>query len=575
MNWQRRLFDLVQPQGGRMLAAFGLSLLASLAGIGLMAVSGHFIASMALVGAGAAAINYYTPAALVRLFAILRTGGRYAERLFGHNATLSILARLRGWLFGRLIPLAPAALAEQRGAQLLSRLRADIDTLEQAYLGLLLPSAVAACSTVVVVIVSLFWSGWFALLLLPALLFAGAWLPWRLQARHADDAAQIDRDAENLRAAWADALAGRAELMVWGMEDAFDARMETLSAQREAARARAQRGLARADALLTACSGIALSLALLIGVLGMQQRTLDGPGLAMLAMLALAAFEPLLPLPLAWSRLAAIKAAALRVFELADRTPAVSDPVVPVALPKQNDLRLREVWMRHAEHGEWALRGVNMDLAAGTRLALVGPSGAGKSTLAHLLGRLYPYQGSVTMGGVDLDRVCADEVRARIAIVEQTPYVFDASLRDNLRIAAPDADDAALARVLAVAQLEGFLHNLPHGLDTWVGANGVTLSGGEMRRLAIARALLVDAPLLVLDEPSEGLDALTAAALYKALADETRGRSVLLITHRLGGIATLVDEVAVMEHGRIVARHDLHAAVVAPTKLPAGAAISP
>jgi len=145
-------------------------------------------------------------------------------------------------------------------------------------------------------------------------------------------------------------------------------------------------------------------------------------------------------------------------------------------------------------------------------------------------------------------------VRARLAIVEQTPYLFDASLRDNLRIAAPDADDAALRRVLAVAQLDEFLRELPNGLDTWVGANGVNLSGGEARRLAIARALLVDAPVLVLDEPSEGLDALTTAALYKALALETQDRSVLLITHRLGGIAALVDEVAVIEQGRIVAR---------------------
>ncbi|NID05850.1 thiol reductant ABC exporter subunit CydC [Luteibacter jiangsuensis] len=554
MNWQRRLFELMQPQRGRMLAALGLSLLASTAGIGLMAVSGHFIASMALVGAGAAAINYYTPAALVRLFAILRTGGRYAERLCGHDATLSILARLRGWLFGRLIPLAPAALAEQRGAQLLSRLRADIDTLEQSYLGLWLPSAVAACSALVVLVVAACWSGWFALLLMPLLLFAGAWLPWRLQASHADDAAQIDRDAEALRAAWADALAGRAELTMWGAEDAFDARMEQLTAQREAARARTQRGLARADAMLAACSGIALSVALLIGVLAMQQRHLDGPGLALLAMLAMAAFEPLLPLPLAWSRLAAIKAAAQRVFELADRAPVVLDPATPVAMPQATDLHLREVWMRHAQHGEWALRGLNLDLTAGTHLALVGASGAGKSSLAQLLGRLYPYQGSVTLGGTALDQLGADDVRARLAIVEQAPYLFDASLRDNLRIAAPDADDATLLRVLAVAQLDEFLRELPNGLDTWVGANGVNLSGGEARRLAIARALLVDAPVLVLDEPSEGLDALTTAALYKSLAVETRGRSVLLITHRLGGIAALVDEVAVIEQGRIVAR---------------------
>ncbi len=183
---------------------------------------------------------------------------------------------------------------------------------------------------------------------------------------------------------------------------------------------------------------------------------------------------------------------------------------------------------------------------------MVGPSGAGKSSLIGALTRLYPYQGSITLGGTSLADWHGDDVRARIAVVEQQPYLFDASLRDNLRLARPDASDEQLKHAVAQAQLDDYVASLPRGLDTWVGENGIRVSGGEARRIAIARALLADAPILLLDEPTEGLDAGTAAQLYKALATAMKGRSVLLITHRLGGLSTLVDHVATMEQGRIV-----------------------
>jgi ATP-binding cassette, subfamily C, bacterial CydC len=195
---------------------------------------------------------------------------------------------------------------------------------------------------------------------------------------------------------------------------------------------------------------------------------------------------------------------------------------------------------------------VDLDLPQGHRLAVVGPSGAGKSSLVGALLRLYPYQGSITLGGTPLDAWLGDDVRARIAVVDQQPYLFDASLRDNLRLARPDATDEQLKKVVVQAQLDGYVASLPQGLDTWVGENGVRVSGGEARRIAIARALLADAPILVLDEPTEGLDAGTAAQLYHALAAAMAGRSVLLITHRLGGLSTLVDEVATMRCGRII-----------------------
>ncbi len=550
----KRLAQLLRPQRRRMAAGFALSLLASLSGIALLTVSGHFITSMALVGAGGAAINYYTPAALVRLFAIVRTGGRYGERLVTHDATLAILAHLRGWLFARLVPLAPARLGRTRSAEFLSRLRADIDTLEHAYLGLLLPSAVAACACIGVIMLAAIWSVPASMVLAGMLALGGIALPAWLHRRNGPSVAQVDREAERLRAEVADVLAGRAELALFGAEMVFDVQLETTVARREAVRHRSQQLQAMGEAVLTFLVPLTVVAVLALGLSALRAHALDGPGLTSLVLMGVAAFEPIFPLPAAWARLEAIRAAAARVFKLADTTPAIVDPVEPMPLPDGNDLHVRDVWMRHDECGGWALDGLSLDVPAGTRLAIVGASGAGKSSLARVLGRLYPYQGSIRLGGTSLDQLTGDDVRSRIAIVEQHPYLFDGSLRDNLRVAAPEASDAQLHSVLTTAQLSGFLAALPDGLDTWVGSLGVNVSGGEARRIAIARALLVDAPILLLDEPTEGLDAATASALYTALAQATEGRSLILITHHLGALAAVVDEVATMEGGRIVER---------------------
>ncbi|HTV84656.1 MAG TPA: thiol reductant ABC exporter subunit CydC [Dyella sp.] len=552
----RRLAALWLPQRRRMTAGLLLALIATLASIALLGTSGHFITGMAIAGAGGAAINYYTPAALVRLFALLRSGGRYAERIVTHDATLSILAQLRCWLFARMLPLAPAGLRGMRSAQWMSRLRADVDALEHTYLGLLLPTLVSLLSMAVVVGVMAMWSLHGALALAIMLAAIGVPLiPWL--KRHTLHAEQFDRDGETLRAEWADALAGRAELVLFGAETEVDHRLEATVMRRERSRQAGQRALAASDAALVAATSLAALLALAVGIGAYRSGALSGPGLTLLVMLAMAGIELLLPLPAAWLKLGSIRAAARRIFGLADTKPVVAPPITPVAPPTASDLDLRDVWMYHDDGACVALRGINIHLAAGARVAIVGRSGCGKSSLAHVLARLYPFQGDILLGGVPIASLNPDDVRARICVVEQSPYLFDASLRDNLRLACPDADETRMLQALSAAQLDGFVADLPRGLDTWVGPNGVCVSGGEARRIAIARALLTDAPIVILDEPTEGLDNGTVAALYASLAHAMNGRTMVLMTHRLEALSSLVDEMIVMESGRIVDRRSL------------------
>lgn len=548
----RRLFGLMRQQRRWMLLGLALALLSTLSGIGLLAVSGHFITSMALVGAGGAAINYYTPAALIRLFAILRTGGRYAERLVTHEATLRMLARLRVWLFARLVPLAPAALGELRSAELFSRLRADVDALEHAYLGVLIPLLVAVVVVLAVVVVSALYLPALSLPLLLFFLFAGAWLPrWALRRGRAPGEVVV-ACSEAMRELAGDGLRGRAELALYGAEDAHAARLAAVAARQR----KAQRQLDRLQALGSAGVALTAQLAavctLILGLSALRGGGLAGPDLVMLALLVPAAFEAVTPLPEAWAQLGATLASARRVFGLADTPVPVPDPVATSPTIHQHDLLLRDVRLGYADSGPWALDGVDLDLPQGRRIALMGTSGAGKSSLLGALTRLYPYTGSITLGGTPLDAWRGDDLRSKIAVVEQRPYLFDASLRDNLCLARPEASKAELEKVIQLAQLGEYVDTLPQGLRTWVGEDGVRVSGGEARRIAIARAVLADPPILVLDEPTEGLDAVTVAQLYKALAAATAGRSVLLITHRLGALATLVDTVAIMQRGHIV-----------------------
>lgn len=551
----RRLLAVLRPYRGWMAGGAALALLAALAAIGLMAVAGWFIAAMALAGASGIVINYYTPAAAIRAFAILRSGGRYAERVVTHEATLRGLAGLRAWLFRRLIPLAPARLSALRSGELFTRLRADIDALEQFYLAVLVPAAVALLSVAAGLLVCLIVLPAAAPALLLGALCAGVLLPAWMRRRAAHDAALAVREAGQLRGLLLDALRGHAELLVWGGVDAHSARIERHAARLDARRTRIELLQGVGGGAVGLFAQLTLLVVLAFALTAVHRGALAPPLPVMLSLLTLAAFEVIAPLSEALAQWQATRVAGERGFGLADTPPAFVEPDTSARLPPAPAIVFENAHLRYAEDAPWALDGLDLTLAPGARVAVVGASGAGKSSLLAALSKLYPLQrGRVLFGGQPVDALDGDALRRRVAVIAQQTVLFNLSLRENLLLAAPEADAGQVERAVALAQLESFVASLPDGYDTMLGEGGALVSGGEARRIAIARALLQDAPVLALDEPTEGLDARTARDLYAALDAAARNRTLLLITHRLGGLARLVDEVVVMDAGRVIAR---------------------
>jgi ATP-binding cassette subfamily C protein CydC len=549
-----RLWTLFQPYRGWVLGGFLVALLTLVANVALMAVSGWFITAMAVAGASGVAMNYFTPAALIRGSAIGRTAGRYLERLINHEATLRQLAGLRVWFYQHLEPLAPARLQQYHSADLLSRIRADIDALDNLYIRVLVPVLVAATAGLGFFLFTALYDLTLALLLLTMLLIAGVLLPWAARRLGTGPGRRMVAAESELRQLAIDGTQGLSELLVYGAADAHARRLDAASRALIADQDRMSRIAGIGQGAVGLSANLTLWGMLWLGIPLVADGSLAPPQLAMLALFALAAFESVAPLPLAFQQLEATLTAARRLFAIVDAEPAVVDPPGPSPRTRDNGIEIRNLRFSYPGADRPALDGLDLDLAEGRRVAIVGATGSGKSTLLNLLlGFWRQDAGTIRLGGEPLSAFRGDDLRARIALVSQHTHLFDASIRENLLLAAPDAPQGRLEQACETAQIHDFIAALPEGYDTWVGETGVRVSGGQARRIAIARALLRDAPILLLDEPTEGLDAATERALMDAVRVLMRGRSTLLITHRPVALADM-DEILVMQRGRIIER---------------------
>ena len=550
-----RLLRLFAPYRWWMLGGALLSLLTILANFGLMTLSGWFLASAALAGLGGWATlnqyNFFLPAAGVRAFATTRVLSRWLERIVTHEATFRLLSRLRVWFYTRIEPLAPAGLQGYRSGDILSRLVADIDTLNNFYLRVFTPFLVAGLATLLMAgFFALYaWSVGLALFVLLAL--TGLLLPLLSERLGAGNSREVTRLQAEMRTQVIDALQGMGEILTANAAERVQGRF----LQENAALLERQRRLAGVAGIGTAGMGFMANLTLwvilLLAIPLVARHSLPHAELPMFALGTMAAFEAVLALPLAFQFLGQTREAARRIFEVADTPPAFHEAVDAVPAPEHFDIEIQGLHLRYPTAREDALRGLDLRIGQGQRVAILGATGAGKSSIANLLLRFYDYQsGSARLGGRELRDYPGDQLRQYFALLSQRSHLFHSTIRDNLLLAKGDAEEEELWAALRQAQLADFVEGLPQGLDNIIGEGGVNLSGGQARRIAIARAVLKDSPILILDEPSEGLDAVTEAKFLQDLRALMQGRTVIYITHRLLGLEDM-DRIYVLADGQV------------------------
>ncbi|MFJ9702100.1 thiol reductant ABC exporter subunit CydD [Streptomyces fradiae] len=547
-----RVRGMAGESRGRLALALLLGSLALASAVGLMAVSGWLISR---ASEQPPILHLMVAVTATRAFGTGRAVFRYAERLVSHDAVLRMLADLRVAVYQRLERIAPAGLRRTGRGDLLSRLVSDVDALQDYWLRWLLPAGTA-------LLVGAGAAGFTAWLLPEAgavlavgLLLAGVVVPAVAGAfaRRAEQRLAPARGALSARVV--DLLLGCAELTVAGALPDRVARAREADGALTRIAARQSAATALGGGLIALATGLTVAGAALAGVAAVRDGRLDGVALAVVVLTPLAAFETVAGMPLAVQYRQRVRRSAERVFEVLDAPVPVTEPERPAAAPGNPfPLELRAVAARHPGQDRDALTAFDLRLEQGRRVAVVGTSGAGKTTVAQVLLRFVDVaSGTYRIGGADATELDGDDVRRFVGLCAQDAHLFDSTVRENLRLARPDASDDDLRSVLAEARLLDWVDALPDGLDTAVGEHGARLSGGQRQRLALARALLADFPVLVLDEPAEHLDLATADALTEDLLRATRGRTTVLITHRLRGLDA-VDEVVVLADGEVVQR---------------------
>ncbi|WP_243976751.1 heme ABC transporter ATP-binding protein/permease CydC [Vibrio natriegens] len=546
---------------------FGLSLgmllafLTLAASIGLLTLSGWFISAASVAGLTIAreTFNYMLPGAGVRGAAMARTAGRWGERVVSHNATFKLLTDLRIFFFEKLSPLIPGRVSTMRDADVLNRLVADVDAMDHVYLRLISPVIIGIFGILSLTAVLAFFDWHLAMLLgsvLTVMLLVWPVLFYKLGKKNG---AHLTHRKAELRVATLDWLQGYSELSIFGAEERYrnlilDKQKQLLSNQFVNANLTGM-----ASGLLMLANGLTLVMMLWFAADGVGGRAPD-PWIALFAFATMASFEILMPIAGAFQYLGQTLTSARRLNEVILAKPDVVFPQQSSREDKPLDIEFKNISFAYPDGQQKVLNDLSLSLPLGSKTAVVGQTGSGKSTLIQLLCRYWDVnQGEVRIGGASLKSWGESDLRSAITVVSQRVDVLNGTLRDNLLMAAPDATDEQLADILTQVDLGGLLEE--PGLSAWLGDGGRQLSGGEKRRIGIARALLRDAPILLLDEPTEGLDKRTEQKVMALFNQHFANKTVVFITHRLIELENM-DNICLMEQGEIIEQGN-HNALIA------------
>ncbi len=539
-----RLLNLIRPFWRGMLGSILLSLATIGSSVSLMATSAWLISTAGLQ-LGIASLGVAPP--MVRFLGIARAIFRYLERLVSHNLTFRLLARLRVWFYRAIEPLAPARLMSYRSGDLLGRVVSDVETLENIFLRVIAPPIVALFIGFAMTLFMIGFDPFIALIFVSGYLLAGTALPflaWR--TGEAVGRRYITKRAE-LNTYLIDTLQGMADIVAYGDELRQLAHLNALNDDLIQTEWR----MAFWDGLQTGLSVLLVHLTAW-GVLLVAISRVDGVFLGTLTLATIASFEAIQALIPAVHHLGENIASAQRLFEVIDTEPPIHLSEKPLSLPAQPmTLNMADVTFGYQSTTP-VLKQINLNLLSGKMIAIVGASGAGKSTLTHLILRFWDVDaGKISLNGVDIRHLHPDELRRHFSVMTQRTHLFNTTLRENISIARDGVTEADLYRACEQAQLMPFIQKLSDGLLTDVGELGFALSGGERQRVALARMLIKDAPIWILDEPTANLDAITEMAILETILGVRGDKLVLLITHRLTHLDR-VDEILVLEDGHLV-----------------------
>jgi ATP-binding cassette subfamily C protein CydC len=568
-----RLLGILKPQLPLMLLGALLSVITVLANISLLAVSGWFITLMAIAGTTGITVNYFTPAAIIRFLAIVRTAGRYAERMLTHRATFNALAQLRHYFYQQLEPLLPYYRINLRSGDLLARLQQDIDNLDNFYLRVLLPMVVALISVPIVYVVLAAFSTLVAWLLLTAFLIVVIILPamsYFLSLTRAKDKARLE---SHLTEELVNGISAIKTLMVYQMGINYQRSIAKITKQYYGIRYQ----LVKINAALTAITFLLVHLSALVCLFILLTQLsvgeIDSKSLVAIILLILVSFETVSNMPLAMQLLPQSLASATRLFAIIDKEKPVDISVEPV---KHDDIQFENFTFSYPEQKTASLLDINLSIKIGEKVAIIGASGAGKSTLVNLLMGFWPtglalssgsatgeskqtsnsrHNGRITIADVDLSLIERDSLREHIALMSQQGHLFDASIADNLRLAKHGATIEEMRDVCQRVNLIEFIDSLSAGFDTWLGSTGTGLSGGQAQRLQIAQLLLRPAKVLVLDEPTQGLDRRNEQAVMNNILShvEQHQQSLIVISHKPLMLDNM-DKIVLMEQGKVIAQ---------------------
>jgi len=567
-----RLIRLLKPQIPLMLLGALLSIITVLANISLLAISGWFITLMAIGGASGLTVNYFTPAAIIRFLAIVRTAGRYAERMLTHRATFNALAGLRHYFYQQLEPLLPYYRINLRSGDLLARLQQDIDNLDNFYIRVLLPMVVALISVPIVCYALAVFSNTIGLIMLVALLLVGLVFPiisLVVSTKLAREKVYLE---SHLTEVLINGVGAIKTLLVYQVGLRYQRSIASITKQYYSARYRLVKINAGFSAITFLFIHLTALACLLLLLSPLSTGEIDSKTLVGIILLILVSFETVASMPLALQLLPQSLTSGARLFAIIDKEKPADLGVEPV---NQGNIHFEHLTFNYPDQRIPSLIDINLSIKQGEKVAIIGASGAGKSTLINLLMGFWPTgeelpvtneipdalddskktTGKITIAGCDLNLIARDSLRQHIALMSQQGHIFEASIADNLRLAKHDATAEELYNVCELVNLTNFIERLPNGFDTWLGTSGVGLSGGQAQRIQIAQLLLRPASVIILDEPTKGLDRLNEELIMRNILTHVKQQhqSLVVITHKPLMLDSM-DKIVVMKQGKIIAQ---------------------